>query len=362
MTPEKAFETITGRPSRGTRRMVPVSSADLRGNELAYVSDCIASGWLTQGPYVERFEAELARVTAAKYALACSSGTAALHLAYLAAGVGPDSTVIVPVLTYVATANAAKYCGARVVFADIDRHSWCLSYDSIGVTSDLVVPVDLFDTRCMVGGPRTVRDVAHSGMLGSSTISAMSFYASKIIACGEGGAVLTDREWLRNTVYALRGQGATSQRYYHDRIGYNYRMTELSAAVGLAQLERLDEMLAARRRAYNLYCAALRAAGFVERGGEFQGGERSSAWTFACLLPPDVNRDAIISRLSDHSIESRPFFVPLNELPMYRDSGGPPTPIAAEVSRRGICLPLYSGISDSDVEYVCERLMAGVAR
>jgi perosamine synthetase len=361
------------RTQPAARKTIPVSSADLRGNELAYVSDCIASGWLTQGPYVERFEAELARVTGARYALACSSGTAALHLAMLAAGVGPDSTVIVPALTYVATANAAVYCGARVVFADVGRFDWCMSHETackaagkLETCGELfVLPVDLFDSKSEVGQNNThtaLRDSAHSMFQGNSDVVALSFYASKIAACGEGGAVLTNDDELNDTIYKLRGQGATSRRYYHDLIGFNYRMTDLQAAVGLAQLERLDEMLAARRRTYNLYCGTLRVAGFLEIGGELQGGERSSAWTFACLLPPDVNRDLIISRLSDHNIESRPFFVPLNELSMYRDSSGPPTPVAAEVSRRGICLPLYSGIADSDVEYVCERLMAEVAR
>lgn len=357
-----------------TRNTIPVSSADLRGNEREYVLDCLNRGWLTQGPYVERFEAELARVTGARYALTCSSGTAALHLAMLAVGVDNTSTVIVPALTYVATANAAKYCGAHVRFADINRESWCVSFESCCAAARMaptvsmcIVPVDLFDALSEVGQGATItstRDSAHSLFAGNARVAALSFYASKIIACGEGGAVVTNDPDVRDAIYSLRGQGATSQRYYHDRIGYNYRMMDTQAAIGLAQLERLDEMLAARRHVYNLYLEILRGVGFLDRGGEFQGGQRSSAWAFACLLPGAMSVPETIDSLAQHGIESRSFFVPIPDLPMYHDArdASPPTPIAREVARRGICLPLFSGITDSQVEYVCERLMAEVAR
>ena len=354
--------------------MIHVSTPSLDGREREYVLDCLESGRISQGVYVRRFEESFADLCGVRHAIACSSGTAALHLSLLALGIGPEDAVIVPALTYVATANAARYCGAHVVFCDIDQLTWQMDiedckrvYERIryGYRRVVVIPVHLYDSTVPLAALPSdlivVEDAAHApgadcdhqrvGSLGRA--AAFSFYASKVIACGEGGMVTTDDSAVYERLYLYRGQGATTPgRYVHVLVGYNYRLTDLQAALGLAQLERLPEILDARRAIVARYRSAL--AGW---GVALQGGDRAAGWIFAVLVDEGVDRDLVARRLYEHGIETRPFFDPLPSLPPYLSRV---PPVAESVAARGLCLPTHTAMSDEDVDHVCSTLIEAV--
>ncbi len=335
--------------------LIQVSSSCLKGNEQKYLTNCISRNWITQGHYVRQFEEKFAEWTERKHAIACSSGTSALHLAILAAWKCDyiDEFVIqVPALTYVATANAANYCGFDIDFVDVDSLTWCVSQ-----TSNLFsVSVDLYDSLARYDSANpTIVDasesyIVHHGVLATT----FSFYGNKIITTGEGGMVLTDDDDLAEQIKLYRGQGATIQGdYFHSVVGYNYRMTDLQAAVGLGQLERIDEFISYRRMIIDRYRENLRD----DERFTLQGGARSNGWMFALLLPDYANKAKIREQLRDRMIETRPFFRPIPSLPPYYESDYEAKyPIACELYRRGICLPTHVNLTEDQVDYICETL------
>lgn len=336
--------------------MIHTSAIDLSGREREYINDCLSRGWLTQGKYVRQFEESFAEMNGARYAIACNSGTSALHLILLALGIGRTDTVVVPSLTYVATANAARYCGARVVFADISRDSWCASTTDGSVYS---IAVHLYDSVAPIdplARDAVIEDSCHTPNKPLEGLAAAhSFYASKIIACGEGGMVTTNDQGLADLVRLYRGQGATIPgRYHHSVIGYNYRMTDLQAAIGLAQLERLPEILARRGEIVDRYRSNLNGTIIT-----LQGGERASGWVCAVLLPENADRDSIATRLYNAGIETRPFFEPLHTLPPYADCVAD-CPVAESIAKRGLCLPTHTLLADRDIDYVCDKLVEAI--
>lgn len=365
----------------GVRRRIPVSSPSFVGNEREYVLDCMDSGWVSSaGKYVDLFEAAFAEFCGVRHAVACCNGTAALHVSLLALGVGPGDEVIVPTLTFVATANAVTYCGARPVFVDSEPETWNL--DPAHVASKItsrtkgIVAVHLYGHPAEVDGLRALasrhglfllEDAAEAhgalyrgrrvGSLGD--LAAFSFYGNKIIATGEGGMVVTDDDALAARVRLLRGQGMDAERrYWFPVVGYNYRMMNLPAAIGLAQLECAGWHTARRREV---------AAAYKRLLGDVQGlgwqAERAWArhayWMFTVLLSDgaaDV-RDRLMARLEAEGIETRPVFYPLHTLPPYREAArGEEFPVAEALSRRGVSLPTWAGLSHDDQSYVCERL------
>lgn len=361
--------------------VIRTSAIDLRGNERANVKRVMVSEWLTQGPMVAQFERALCELTGVRNAIACSSGTAALHLAMLAIGIGRGDIVAVPALTYIATANAVRYTGARVRFIDVDPHTWCL--DPIALSASgfdeitAIAPVTLYDyVPDLTSSPfslttTTIEDAAHNPiardsdgqpMIGRGTCATLSFYASKVIACGEGGALLTNDDNLAKRAQLFRGQGATGGpgSYEHAVVGYNYRMTDLHAAIGLAQVERAHYMVAYRRELYARYLYNLK-----DRNPRitFQPTNRcGSAWVAAVVL--DRAALPIRYRLAQRGIETRPFFTPLPLTAAYRDSSTAAPDwsesVAQDLSIRGVCLPLHTLMQPADVDRVCEELLAAM--
>lgn len=368
--------------------MIRVSEAVFTAAEHEYVERVLRSGRLSQGPVVAQFEDELRSRCAVPHAVACNTGTAALHLAMIAAGVGPDSIVIVPALTYVATANAAAYLGATVMFADVLPSTWCMDQNSVrgiidglrrvaGIARPLivVVPVDLYDAYADLApydnlGVSVIVDASHSMRSWPATnpgVAAVthSYFPSKLITTGEGGAVLTAFPKSADLMRLHRGQGAPSVGvYHHTVIGHNYRMTEVAAAIGLAQLTKLEGFIAHRRRLIALYREILTPAGF----GTQDPIAQSSGWAMAVTVPesalerlepndPTAPVDQIRARMLAAGVETRPFFKPLNTLPIaaYRHPLTR-TPVAADLYRRGIVLPTHTLMTEADVETVCAAL------
>ena len=360
----------------------PVSRPSLGVPERTRVLTALAEGQLSQGRQVEQFERAFAEWIGVREAVATMNGTVALHLALAALGVGPGDEVIVPALTFVATANAAAYCGARVVLVDVDPATWCLDPAEVLKVvlrrTRAIIPVHLYghlaDVRAIENAAArrafpaspiaVIEDAAqsHGASLNGvrtgslSRCGTFSFYGNKILTCGEGGMVTTDDAALAQTLRLLRGQGMDSRRrYYHPVVGYNYRMTELQGAVGLAQVEHADEHVAARRGIAEGYQAAL-----AESGVEWQtplAGSRPVWGLFTVLLPRGVDRAWVMQELRAQGIDTRPAFVPLCQLPMYAEAHTDRRfPVATDIGRRGLSLPTYRGLHVNDIGEIAAAL------
>ncbi|HEX7318038.1 MAG TPA: DegT/DnrJ/EryC1/StrS family aminotransferase [Pyrinomonadaceae bacterium] len=368
------------------RRHIPVSSPSFVGNEREYVLDCVESGWVSSaGEYVDRFEAAFAEFCGVRHAVACCNGTAALHVSLLALGVGPGDEVIVPTLTFVATANAVTYCGARPVFVDSEPETWNLDPAQVAAkitprTKGIVAvhlygnPVDVDALRALASrhGLFLLEDAAEAhgalykgrraGSLGD--IAAFSFYGNKIIATGEGGMVTTDDDALAARVRLLRGQGMdTERRYWFPVVGYNYRMMNIPAAIGLAQLERVGWHVGRRREVAAEYQRLLGDTSGLSWQAERDWGQHAY-WMFTIVLNDGAadDRDRVMARLQTEGVETRPVFYPVHSLPPYQEAArGEEFPVAESLARRGVSLPTWAGLSDDDQTYVCDRLLASLS-
>lgn len=352
-----------------------VSKPVLCGNEKKYVNDALDSAWISSnGTYLREFEAALARYMGVEECLATSNGTTALHLACLALGLKPGDEVIVPALTYVASANAITYCGARPIFCDSDELSWNATAQSIqnvwtkktvGVMAvhlyGLPCDVSAIAKLCRDRGAWLIEDCAeslgatvdgrHTGTFGDA--ATFSFYGNKTISTGEGGALFIRDQGKREHAKMLRGQGMDlNRRYWHPIVGYNYRMTNIAAAIGLGQLEMLDFHLSERRRIAQTYAeqlTKLRVSGEVELQ---EGPEtyQSSHWLFSLVLKHGAEqlRERVMSELKTrHLIETRPFFTPMHKLPMYEN--GLELANCEYLASRGMNLPTYTGLQDAEI-------------
>lgn len=363
----------------------PIAAPDLTGNELAYVTECLRDSWISsQGKFVEEFERRCADVSECRHGVATCNGTAALHLALAALGVGPGDEVIVPALTFVATANAVKYCGAEPVFADSDAKSWCISPESvarlIGPQTRGIIPVHLYGQPCAMdelcdlaqreglwiledaaealGAMYRDRPVGSFGVAGT-----FSFYGNKTIVTGEGGMVVTNDDALAARLRLLRAQGMDPQRrYWHSVLGFNYRMTNVAAAIGVAQLERLTWFLAQRRRLAQFYRSHLN--GIADLTWVRAIPQTTHAhWMVAALFDEPDQRDRLFVEMARNGVETRPFFHPIHHFPMYLDARTDnDCPVACDLSRRGFCLPTASYLREADVRVITDVLKTVVGR
>ena len=364
------------------KRFIPVGAPALVGNEKAYVLDCLESTWISSsGQYVQRFETAFAEFCNVKHAISCCNGTVALHLALLALGVGPGDEVIVPTLTFVATANAVTYCGAQPTFVDSEPETWNLDPSLLEDlitprTKGIIVvhlyghPVDM-DPVLVVARKRglfVIEDAAEAhgaeykgrrvGSLGD--IATFSFYGNKIVTTGEGGMVVTSDDALVARVRQLKGQGMDpNRRYWFPMIGYNYRMSNVAAAIGLAQLEEVEWHIARRREIAAQYAQRLGGVAGIAFQPE-KPWARNVYWMTSVVLDEQwpVLRDTVMVRLADAGIETRPFFYPMHTLPMYRGlAKGQCFPVAERLAAHGINLPSSATLSEEDVAFVCDQVV-----
>lgn len=376
-TAKHPLKEITDKANEA-RRLIPVAEPSLAGNELKYVQDCVETGWISgSGKYVDAFEREFAKFCVVENAIAVSSGTAALHVALLALGIGAGDEVIVPDLTYIASANAVTYCGATPVFADVDRETWTLDPQDaerkISPRTKAIMPVHLYGHPADMNPIldlakrhelRVIEDAAEAhgaeykgaraGSLGD--IAVFSFYGNKIITTGEGGMVVTNNDGLAKKVRLLKGQGVDpARRYWFPIVGYNYRMTNIQAAIGLAQMERIEWFVERRREVASWYDEALRESSVttpVEAAWA-----KNVYWLYSVLLPKTHDRDRLLTQLSEKGIETRPFFYPMHDMPPYFDRDGAAScPIATELSARGLNLPSSATLTQEDVLYITDAI------
>jgi perosamine synthetase len=361
----------------GRRRFLPVYEPWIGRQELARITRCVKSGWISSiGAEIGEFEERFAAICRRRFGVATSNGTTALHLALAALGVGRGDEVIVPALTFVATANAVHYTGATPVFADADAATWNVDPAAVAqcVTkrTRAIVAVHLYgqpaDMRALAAiarraGAALVEDAAEAhgaryrgrpvGSLGD--VACFSFYGNKMVTTGEGGMVLTSDAKLAARLRLLRDHAMSpKRRYYHEEIGFNYRMTTLQAALGLAQLDRFQDILARKRRIAAWYRDGLRGLP-MELAPDVPGCENVH-WMFSALLAPGTrpDRDALARRLRARGVDSRPFFVPIPELPPYRSRGS--FPVATDLAARGLNLPSAPRLERRDVRFVCDEI------
>tara|TARA_B100000029_G_scaffold516637_1_gene632042 strand:- start:9583 stop:11010 length:1428 start_codon:yes stop_codon:yes gene_type:complete len=359
------------------RMRLPVSEPYLNEKELGYVTDCIVSGWISSsGKYVEKFESLVAEVSNAKFGIATSSGTAALHLALLAAGVSRGDEVIVPALTFISTATAVLHAGGTVVLVDIDEETMCIDPDlffaAITPRTKAVIPVHLYGHPaqmnrlleiakqheiCVIEDAAEAQgatfDGSQVGSLGDMGI--FSFYGNKTITTGEGGMVVTNDFQLAEKIRVLRDHGMDpNRRYWHTMLGFNYRMTNLQAAVGVGQMEKFSEILQRKRIVAESYSRLLSKVPGVVLPCE-KAWANHSYWLYTILidLPKIKNvRNLVIYALEEQNIEARPVFIPIHKQPIFKITGD--FPVAERMANKGISLPSFATLKYADIEKICD--------
>ncbi|HEU4649059.1 MAG TPA: LegC family aminotransferase [Gemmatimonadales bacterium] len=385
--------------SLATAPMVPLCEPALGGREWEYVKECLDTRWVSSvGAYVDRFEAEFAAAVGAPYAIATVNGTAALHVALLVAGVQPDDEVLIPALTFIAPANAIRYVGAWPVFVDVEPAFYqmdvgcveeflatrCIERDGglrnrqsgrrIGGILPVHLlghPVDLAPLRAL--GRRfnlpIVEDATESlgaqyrgQPLGSdSEIACFSFNGNKLITTGGGGMIVSHRpDWAAYARYLCTQAKDDPIEYIHHEVGYNYRLTNLQAALGVAQLEQLGAHLAAKRRIAALYRQGLAQVPGLTLMAEAPWA-RSTFWMYTVRIQADgfgLGSREVLSDLANAGIQCRPLWQPLHRSPAHRSSAGARCPVAEQVQQEALSLPCSVGLSEPQQQRVIQQLRA----
>ncbi|HAG08568.1 MAG TPA: hypothetical protein DCK87_03250 [Desulfotomaculum sp.] len=363
--------------------MIPVCEPLLDEKELAYVVDCLKTNWISsKGKYIEAFEEGFARYCGCKYGVATTSGTTALHLALAALGIGSGDEVIVPAFTMAATAFAVVYTGAKPVLVDAEPDTWNIDpakiEEKITSQTKVILPVHIYGHPCEMDAIMqmarkynlwVVEDAAEAhgaeykgkraGSIGH--VGGFSFYANKIITTGEGGMVVTNNPEIAQRARLLKDLAfSPEKRFLHLDIGFNYRMTNLQAAIGLAQLEKVDHLVAARRRNAHYYNRFLK-----DMPGITLPVERKEAknvyWMYGLLIEDEfgMSRDELMDRLREKGIETRTFFYPMHQQPVFQKMNlfnGEKYPVAEALAQKGLYLPSGSGLKKEEIEEVCQTI------
>lgn len=361
---------------------IPVAIPDLSGNEERYVVEAIRSTWISSsGAFIKRFEKEFAELCNTRWALSVCNGTVALHLAMLGLDVRPGDEVLVPSLTYIATANAVRYVGAEPVFVDVDPNTWCIDPNLLEAnitrrTKGIIAvhlyghpaDMDAINHIAAVHGLWVVEDAAEAHLAryknqpvgGLARLGTYSFYGNKIFTCGEGGALTFDDPQMEIRLRALYRQGMDPQRrYYFPITGYNFRLTNTACAMLVAQLERRDEIMEKRQHIFQAYRERLEGV----PGIGFQpvaAWAEPARWLYCITVDESAyrrSRDELMSILSEEGIETRPFFIALHRLPPFREESKRRDEVLPETDRlsgAGINLPTYSSLSDPEIDYICD--------
>jgi len=344
--------------------------------ELKYVSDCLKTNWISSlGKYVIEFEESFADFCGVKYGIATSNGTAALHLTLSALGIGKGDEVIVPSLTFVATANAVVYTGARPVFADSDPETWNIAPSKldnlITKKTKAIIPVHLYghpaDLDPIIDiakryGIFIIEDAAeaHGALYKGKKVGSFgdagcfSFYGNKIITTGEGGMVVTDNKKLAQKMKLLRDHAMSKvKKYWHKEIGFNYRLTNLQAALGVAQLKKIEFLIKCKRQIASVYNELLNGVCGITLPPQAEWA-KNVFWMYSILVEKKygLSRNQLMSKLKMAGIDSRPFFCPIHTLPPYKS--GIRLPVAERLSRKGISLPSGAILKKTDMRRICD--------
>jgi perosamine synthetase len=365
--------------------VIPVWEPVLDGNEKRYVLDCLETNWISSlGSYITRFEETVAKWCGVPHGVACSSCTTGLHLALVALGVGPGDEVIVPDFTLIVSANTVIQAGARPVLVDADPKTWCIDpskiEEKIGPRTRAIMPVHMYGHPCDMAAIMdiarrhdllVVEDCAEAHgariegrMVGSfGDAACFSFYGNKILTTGEGGMVLCSDVELARKMRLLRNQAFDHPRFVHREIGFNYRLTNVQAAIGLAQAEKADEKVEKKREIARWYAEAFADVEDVELPWEAPGA-KNVYWMYGVKLGDSFRRgrDGVMTAMKAKGVETRAFFCPMHRQPVF--AGSDPRfpdvsgeyPVSDDLWKRGLYLPSGLGLTRSQVEEVVSKL------
>ncbi|HIJ99104.1 TPA: DegT/DnrJ/EryC1/StrS family aminotransferase [archaeon] len=361
------------------KKFLPIAEPIFGKEELSYVSDCVKSGWVSsKGKYITEFEKSFSRFVDTKYGVATSNGTTALHLVLATLGIKPGDEVIVPSLTFIATANVVKYCGAKAVFVDSESETWNIDTEKIesAITekTKAIIPVHLYghpadmDPILEIAKRKNlivIEDAAEAHgaeykgkkVGGIGDYNCFSFYGNKIITTGEGGMVTTNDDEFVEKAKTLRSHGMSAEKWYwHPYLGYNYRMTNLQAALGLAQMKKIKKFIGMKRKNAELYKKLLSEVDGITLQVE-KSWAKSVYWMFGVLIEDEfgLDRDDLIQKLKKENMETRPFFYPVHTQPEYSRERIQ-LKVAEEVARKGIVLPSALSMGKADIQRVVETL------
>ena len=354
---------------------IPVADPIFNGNEIKYLSDCIKTSWVSSGKFVTRFEENFANFCNTKYASATSNGTTALHLLLVALGIKPGDEVLVPDLTYVSSANAVSYTGAKPVFVDVDREIWAIDPEKIEqkitkkTKAILVVhlyghPADMdkinsiakkhklivIEDACQVHG--ALYKGKKAGSL--SKAACFSFSGAKIITTGEGGMIVTSDRTLSKRINEIKSNFTSRKKnFYHSDIGYNYRMTNLQGAVGVAQLEKIESKIKTKIKNAKLYTKLLKDTDLLQLPVE-KPWAKNTYWLYSVVLKKSGLRNKLAEHLKSKGIETRPFFVPMHKLPMYKEKEKFEN--SEFLAANGISFPSGLSLNPEQIEYICTEI------
>jgi len=359
--------------------MIPIAEPYVGKRELDNVIKAMKSGWISsKGDFILEFEEKFAKYCGVKYGVATSNGTVALHLALKALDIKSGDEVIVPTLSFIATANAITYCNAKPIFVDSHPDYWCINpekiEEKITKNTKAIIPVHLYGHPCDMD---VIVDIAEDNNLyiiedaaeahgaeykGRKTgsfgnISCFSFYGNKIITTGEGGICLTNDEELAEKMRILRDHGMNpNKKYWHEIIGFNYRMTNVQAAIGVAQLEKISEMVEIKRENTTLYNSLLKEIDGIGLPPEAKWA-KNVYWMYSILVNDKfgISRDELIVKLGEAGVDTRPFFYPIHIQPPYKDHTGK-FPVADELSRTGVNLPSSVTLKRENIEYIASKI------
>jgi perosamine synthetase len=358
--------------------MIPVCEPLLLGKELEYVTDCLRTNWISSvGKYVTEFEQRFAEYCGCRYGISTTSGTTALHLALASLGIGKEDEVIVPSFTMAASVFAIIYTGAKPVLVDSEPDTWNMDVtkleEKITTRTRAIMPVHIYGHPCDM---EPIMEIANKHRLyvvedaaeahgaeykgrnvgGIGHIGCFSFYANKIITTGEGGMMLTNDGRVAEKARRLKDQAySPERRFLHTDVGFNYRMTNIQAAIGLAQLENIEQFIDRRRRNAFLYNQALKDIPGIVLPPEKKGA-KNVYWMYCILIEKDsgISRDEFMRRLKDKGVDTRTFFIPMHQQPAFLNRGlfkGESYPVAEELSKKGLYLPSGSGLTEGEIEY-----------
>jgi perosamine synthetase len=363
--------------------MIPVCIPKIGDEELKNVVDCIKTNWISsQGKYVKKFEEEFSRYIGCDHGISTTSGTTALHLAMASLDLKKGDEVIVPTFTIASTIFAILYTGATPVLVDCDKETWNIDVNQIEEkitdNTQVIMPVHIYGHPCdmdpiietaeeydlfVVEDAAEVHGAEYKGRKagGIGHIGCFSFYANKIITTGEGGMIVTNNEEIAKKASSLKDLAFSKERrFLHDDIGFNYRMTNIQAAIGVAQLEKIEEYVGMRRRNAFLYNKYLKDIKGIRLPVE-KPWAKNVYWMYSILIEDDfgISRDELMEKLREKGIETRTFFIPMHEQPVFHDMGlfeGEKYPLAEEISKKGMYLPSSSGISEHEIEIISKSI------
>jgi perosamine synthetase len=364
----------------GINSMISVCEPLVGEKELQYITECIRTNWISsKGKYIEQFEEKFASYCGGKYGITTTSCTTALHLALVCLGIGEGDEVIVPTFTMTASVFPIIYTGAKPVLVDSDPYTWNIDInrieEKITNRTKAIMPVHMYGHACdmdpileiaarhnlyVVEDAAEVHGAEYKGRKtgGIGDMGCFSFYANKIITTGEGGMIVTSNSEMADKARRLRDLAHTPQkRFLHDMIGFNYRMTNIQAGMGLAQLERIEEYLNMRRNNASYYNSRLEKVPGITLPPEAKWA-KNVYWMYAITLQDEfgMSRDELREALAKRNIETRSFFIPMHLQPCFRDIGlfdGESYPVAEELDRTGLFLPSSTGLTQEQKEYIC---------